>query len=77
MPTTTQRIPEVDLLRIKCAHLEYQLAQQQVQQLSERRDALIRHTLLAFVEEEDLEQYVIDLEAGMVRRREPPGREEG
>lgn len=78
MPTTPQihAIEEVELLRIKVAHLEYQLAQvqaqMQLQQLSTSREALIKQAMRAHVPEEDLEQYVIDLEAGVLRPREQP-----
>lgn len=73
-PHATQALPELDVLRIKVAHLECQVAQLQaqlqLQQLQTSRDALIKKTLLAYVCEPELDHYVIDLEAGTVRPRE-------
>ena len=66
----TYQVSELDLLRIKVAHLEWQNAQLQAQQLAQAREAVIRKTMLAQVAEEDLERYVIDLEAGIIRPRE-------
>lgn len=77
MPPTlpqTYQILELELLRIKVAHLEWQNAQLHAQQLASSREALIRKTLLGYVAEEELERYVIDLEAGTIRpREEAPG----
>jgi hypothetical protein len=69
----TQPLSEVELLRIKVAHLEFQLAQLQAQMqltnLNTSREALIRTTLAQYVGTADAEQYVIDLEAGVIRPR--------
>lgn len=87
-PPQTLPLPEVDVLRIKVAHLEFQLAQVQAQMqlmpLSQQREALMKQALRAQVPEEEVEQYVIDtgsrpvqaLESGLVRRRDQPEREE-
>ena len=70
----THQVSELELLRIKVAHLAWQNAQLQAQRLAQARDAVIRTTLLAYVAEADLDQYVIDLDAGTVRPRdEGPG----
>lgn len=67
-------IPELERLRIQVAHLSLQVAQLQtqiqLQPLIDHRDQLIRHTLLAYVAEDEIEQYVIDLDAGLVRPRD-------
>lgn len=77
----TSPIPEVALLTITVAHLEVQVAQLQAQiqllQLTQRRETLIRQTLLAYVPAAEVEQYVIDLDSGLVRRRDQPEPQEG
>jgi hypothetical protein len=72
-PAPSQILAEVDLLRIKVAHLEFQLAQLQAQMqlsnLNRQREELIRTTLAQHVGDADADQYVIDLDAGVIRPR--------
>ena len=66
----TRPLPEVELLRIKVAHLEWQVAQLQAHiqltQLSQHREALITQALRAQVPEDEVESYVIDLDSGRI-----------
>ena len=66
----TYQVPEVELLRIQVAQWQWQVALLQAQQLGTRREELVRALLLAYVPAGEIEQYVIDLEAGTIRPRE-------
>ena len=73
-------LSEIELLRLKVAHLTLELAlaqaQANVQRLEQIRAALIRQTLLNHVRAEDVDGYGIDLDAGTIlphQQRSPHG----
>jgi hypothetical protein len=71
-------LSELELLRIKVAHLTFHLAQMQAQTLLETRERLMRETVGRYVAAEEVEYYQVDLDTGVVQRRAdaPPLQEE-
>ena len=69
-PLVPSHVADVERLRLHVAQLQWQVAQLQAPQRGTPREALGRATLRAYVPAEKVEQYVIDLDAGLIRPRE-------
>lgn len=71
-PAASVQLLEIDLLRLTVVQLELQLAQLQVQHLQQRREVLLRETLLGYVPAEDVALYTVELGTGRIQRRTGP-----